>query len=235
MSTDTFNIILIIGVILLILEIAFFNGGLIFSVIFSSVLIYFGWKKYKKFWAKIMFWIGAISLFFTVLNMMAVRFLIIAAVVLFIRHYYRSKSEPERIEPVIMEEEFPDTEGKPLIKQKFFGSEATPDRPYKWRDINIQGGIGDRIVDLSNTVLPQDEAVISIRHFVGNVLIYIPYEVEVSIHHSAIFGRAGIFQYRNKKLMNQVVSFQTPSYTLNKPRIKIITSIASGDLEVKRI
>ncbi|MFC7319497.1 cell wall-active antibiotics response protein LiaF [Halobacillus campisalis] len=234
MSTDTVNIILLIGAALLVLEVAFFNGGLIFSVIFSGVLLYFGWKNYKKLIWKIVFWIGAVSLFVTVINMMAVRFLIIAVLVLLIRHYYRSKNEPERIEPVFYED-IPESELDPIVKQKFFGDESTPERSYKWRDINVQGGFGDRVVDLSNTVLPQDEAVISIRHFIGDVNIYVPYEVEVSIQHSAIFGRAAIFQFRNRKLMNQVIDYKTPDYAVKKPRVKIITSILSGDLEVKRI
>ncbi|MFG6147187.1 cell wall-active antibiotics response protein LiaF [Halobacillus sp. B23F22_1] len=234
MSTDTVNIILLIGAILLVLEVAFFNGGLIVSVVFSGLLIYFGWKSYKKLWAKVIFWIGAISLFATIINMMAVRFLIIAALVLAIRHYYRSKNAPERIEPVIYEE-MESSGGEPVLRQKFFGDDSTPDRAYKWQDINIHGGFGERIVDLSNTVLPNDEAVISIRHFVGNLYIYVPYEVEVSIQHSAILGRSTIFQYRNTKLINQTVSYQTSDYVLRKPRVKIVTSLGSGDIEVKRI
>ncbi|WP_101842259.1 cell wall-active antibiotics response protein LiaF [Halobacillus sp. Marseille-P3879] len=234
MSTDTVNIILLIGAVLLVMEVVFFNGGLIFSVAFSSVLIYLGWRRYNRLWAKIIFWIGAASLFITVINMMAVRFLIVAALVMLILHYYRSKDDPARIEPVVFEDvELNSSE--PVLKQKFFGNEATPDRAYKWYDINIHGGFGERIVDLSNTVLPNDEAVISIRHFVGSLYIYVPYEVEVSVQHSAVLGRATIFQYRNTKLMNQTISYQTPNYSTRKPRVKIVTSIGSGNIEVKRI
>ncbi|CDQ18690.1 lia operon protein LiaF [Halobacillus karajensis] len=235
LSTDTINTILIIGVILLVVEIVFFNGGLVFSVLFSGVLMYIGWKNYRPLWRKVLFWIGLISLIFTILSMIAVRFLVIAMIIVFLLHYFKTRENPDRIRPEIMDnyQEMPDQD--PVLKQKFFGDESTPNKSYEWKDINIHGGIGNRIVDLSQTVLPHDEAVISIRHFVGNLTVYIPYEVEVSIHHSALIGRASIFQYKKSKVLNQVLSYQTGGYRSEKPRVKIITSMVSGDLEVKRI
>ncbi|MGV2621150.1 UNVERIFIED_CONTAM: cell wall-active antibiotics response protein LiaF [Halobacillus marinus] len=234
-KTDTINLILFIGVILLIVEIAFFNGGLVFTLFFAGILTYVGKKKYRRMWGRVCFWLGIIILVFTVLSMIAVRFLIVAVLFLFVRYYWKSRKEPERIEPEIIDnyQEFPYQE--PLLKQKFFGDQETPDRSYGWRDVNIQGGFGDRIIDLSQTVLPGDEAVISIRHFIGNLIVYVPYEVEVSIHHSALVGRATVFQYKNTKVLNQVLSYETENYRSTRPRVKIITSNVSGDLEVKRV
>src|SRR5699024_9587478 len=196
LSTDTLNWIIIIGVLLLILEIAFFSGGLIFSALFSGVLIYVGWKHFDQVWGKVLFWVGIISIVFSILNMMAVRFVIIAGIVLFIVHYSKSKDDAKRIEPVISEDveqpSEPILKVKPLFHHKYYGDDKTPNTAYSWSDINIHGGLGDRIIDLSNTVLPDDTAVISIRHLLGNIEIYVPYEVEVQIHHSALFGRAYI-------------------------------------------
>ena len=234
LSTDTINTILIIGVILLLVEVVFFEGGLVFSVLFSGLMLYIGWKKYRKLWGKVFFWIGLITLVFTILSMIAVRFLIVAVIFLFVRDYFKSRQNAERVTPEILEEELPHHQ-EPLLQQKFFGNQSTRDQSYQWSDINIHGGLGDRIIDLSQTVLPRDEAVISIRHLVGNIVIYVPYEVEVTIHHSAVIGRAAIFQYRKSKLFNQVVSYQTPGYSTARPRVKIITSLLSGDVEVKRI
>ena len=235
LSTNTINTILIIGVVLLVVEIVFFNGGLVFSVLFSGVLIYIGWKNYKPLWRKVLFWVGVISLVFTILSMIAVRFLIVAMILIFLMNYFKSREKPERLEPEIIDrrQEIPDHE--PLLKQKFFGDETTPNRSYEWNDVNIHGGFGDRIIDLSHTVLPHDEAVISIRHLVGNITVYVPYEVEVNIHHSALIGRVSVFQYKKTKVLNQVLSYQTENYRSTKPRVKILTSMVSGDLEVKRV
>lgn len=91
------------------------------------------------------------------------------------------------------------------------------------------------LLDLSNTVLPNDTAVISIRHVIGNIEIYVPYEVEVSIHHSSVFGKAHILGKHHLKLMNKSIHYQTANYDTAYPRVKIITSLFSGDIEVKRI
>ena len=239
LSTDILNWIIIIGVILFIIELSFFNGGLIILAIFSGLLIYIGWKKFTQLWGKIVFWIGVISLLLSVLNMMAVRFLIVVAIVLFIVHYLKSKEEAEHLFPKFSPHDEavgePIFQVKPLFHHRVFGDEKTSERAYSWRDINIHGGFGDRIIDLSNTVLPDDTAVISVRHILGNLEIYVPYEVEVSIHHSSIFGKATILGNPPLQLLNETLSYQTEGYNSNYPRVKIITSLVSGDIEVKRI
>ena len=238
-TTDHFNWIIIIGVILFIIEISFFGGGVIFSAFFSGIIVYIGWKWYYRLWGKILLWIGIISLVFSVLNMMAIRFFIVAGIVLFIIHYYKSKKEPERIQPEskasFSEEQLERIQVKPVFTQRLFGNQETSDHAFPWRDINIHGFFGDRIIDLSNTVLPDDTAVISIRHVIGDIEIHVPYEVEVSIHHSSIIGRAVIFGEYHADLVNQMISYKTPNYDTASIRVKIITSLISGDIEVKRI
>lgn len=237
LSTDTLNWILIIGVVLFIIEIAFFGGGMIISALFCGLFIYVGWKRFYRLWGKIFFWIGVIGLAFAVFNMVAVRFLIIVFIILFIVNYSKSKKEAERIQPEITADPVQENiiKTKPMFDHQIFGDQQTEDQAYPWSDINIHGAFGDRIIDLSNTVLPDDTAIISIRHIIGNIVIYVPYEVEVSIHHSSVFGRADIFGTHHLKLMNQSVLYRTENYDSNYPRVKIVTSLLSGDIEVKRI
>ncbi|HLS60560.1 MAG TPA: cell wall-active antibiotics response protein LiaF [Virgibacillus sp.] len=240
LTTDRLNWILIIGVILFIIEIAFFQGGMIFSALFCGCMIYVGKKYFDHLWGKIVFWIGVIGFIFAILNTLAVRFLLVAIIVSFIIDYSKSKKEAVVIKPrfSVNEEGMSDAviSVKPLFKHKIFGDQFTDDAAYQWRDVNIHGGFGDRIIDLSNTVLPQDTAVISIRHIMGNIEIYVPYELEVSIHHSSIFGRAHLLGKHDMKLTNQSISYQTVHYgNTTLPRIKIVTSLFSGDIEVKRI
>ncbi|TFJ91811.1 cell wall-active antibiotics response protein LiaF [Lentibacillus salicampi] len=238
LSTDTFNWILIIGVILFVIEIAFFHGGAIVSALFSTAFVYVGWKNFTQLWGKILFWLGVVGLIFAILNMLAVRFLILAAIVIFLINYSKSKQEAEHIHPELTRDVVNADEVihvKPLFDHKIFGDQHTADTSYQWRDINIHGVFGDRIIDLSNTVLPNDTSVISIRHVVGNIIIYVPYEVEISVHHSSIFGRAHILGKHHRKLMNQSLLYQTENYDTTLPRVKIVTSLLSGDIEVKRI
>ncbi|HEY4601847.1 MAG TPA: cell wall-active antibiotics response protein LiaF [Cerasibacillus sp.] len=237
LSTDIFNWILIIGVILLIIEMSFFHGGMIVPALFSGAMVYFGWKNFSQLWGKVIFWIGLMTLFFELLNMLAVRFLIIVGILLFIYHYIIRKDDVTYIKPEPEERDSDELLLKiePLFDHQFFGEQRTSETPYKWRDINIHSAFGDRVIDLSNTFLPDDTAVISIRHLVGNIEIYVPYEVEVSIHHSSVFGRVNIFDYHHRKLVNQTIAYETEGYQTSYPRVKIITSVISGDIEVRRI
>ncbi|ALX47141.1 cell wall-active antibiotics response protein LiaF [Lentibacillus amyloliquefaciens] len=238
LSTDTFNWILIVGVILFVIEIAFFHGGMIVSAIFSGFLVYIGWKKFTQLWGKILFWLGIVGLVFAILNMLAVRFLILAAIVIFLINYSKSKQEAEHIQPELPHDVV-DVDKviqlEPLFDHNIFGDQHTPNASYQWRDVNIHGVFGDRTIDLSNTVLPNDTAVISIRQMVGNIIIYVPYEVELSVHHSSVFGRVHILGKHHWKLMNQSLLYQTENYDTTFPRVKVVTSLFSGDIEVRRI
>jgi len=236
--TDTFNWILIIGLILLIFEIIFFHGGALFQVFFSALFLYIGWKNFYKLWGKILFWIFLISFIFSLFNILAVRFLIVTVLVLWILDYAKKKKEDEFITPTLPGEEVKQgtiIQMEPLFDHTLFEDQKTEETAYGWRDINIHSVFGDKIIDLTNTVLPNDTAVISMRHFMGNIEIYVPYEVEVSIHHSSVFGRAHILGEHHWKLMNKSLFYQTENYGRSFPRVKIITSIFSGDIEVKRI
>lgn len=242
-STDSFNWILLIGVSLLFIELIFFKSGLVFALFFLGFITYIGKKNYHHLLGKILFWLGIISIFFNVISMIAIRFFVIAAIVLFFIHYKRSKEEPEVIKPSmssnyanmsLLSSDEPLIKRKSLFQNTFFGNLETSETPYQWKDINIHGGIGDRVIDLSNTVLP-DEPIISIRHMIGNITIYVPYEVEVHIHHSSVIGRATFFGRRHRSLMNEILIYETENYRENVPRVKIITSLLSGDIEVKRV
>ncbi|WP_156288462.1 cell wall-active antibiotics response protein LiaF [Oceanobacillus salinisoli] len=237
-QTDTLNWILIIGVVLLVFEFIFFQGGSLIHALFSAIFIYIGWKNFHKLWGKILFWIFLISFIFSVFNILAVRFLIAAILVLWILEYARNKKEVEFIAPTPSASEIKQgtiIEMEPLFDHKWFEDQKTDDTAYGWRDINIHSVYGDKVIDLSNTVLPNDTAVISIRHVMGKIEVHVPYEVEVSIHHSSVFGRAHIFGKHHWKLMNKSLLYQTENYDTTFPRVKIITSVFSGDIEVKRI
>lgn len=240
LSTNTFNRIILTGLVLFLLEILLFNKGLLGTAIFFGVVAYIGWKQYKHMWAKMVFWVGIVIVFFTLINTIAVRFIVVITVALFVWDYVKSRNYEQHMMPTpyIQDEaqrEEVIIEMNPLFKQTIYGDQQTSHQAYVWNDINIHGGIGTRFIDLSNTVLPHDTAVISIRHTIGNIIIYIPYETEFMIHHSAVFGNAFILHKEYGNLLNQQLSFKTAHYDNQHPRIKIITSVLSGDIEVRRI
>lgn len=204
-----------------------------------GLFIFWGWKNYRTTWGKVLFWIGVVFLGITILNMIAVRFLVVAFIVLFIIDYSKTKNssyiKPDITDDVIDHQEEPLVQMNPLLNQLLYGDEQTKTHAYQWHDITIHGGIGNRVIDISNTVLPNDTAVINIRHGIGNITIYIPYDIDFMIHHSAIFGRAYILHKRHFQLLNQQLSYKTEHYDQANTKVKIITSLLSGNIEVKRI
>ncbi|OCA83091.1 cell wall-active antibiotics response protein [Bacillus sp. FJAT-27225] len=239
MTGDNMGWLIIAGAIVLLLEIAFFNSGLLFSIFLSGAMIYLGRKKrHSKFW-RLLFWVGIVILVTSIINMMTFKLILIAILIFVLTQFMQSKKAPKQLKPEISPSAA--MPGKPLIRTRplfenvIFGSQKTPDGVYDWNDINIQTGIGDTVIDLSYTLLPKGESVIFIRNLVGNVRILVPYELEVSIHHSVIAGSTTVFEHEEPKVFNQVLQMRTADYEIASQKVKICTSLIVGNLEVTRI
>lgn len=221
------------------LEVLFFRGGLIITAILLGFATYYGHRNRTQNWGKILFWVGILGLALTILNMLAVRFLVLVFIVLFLIDYAKNKNQtyviPKQIKGETIIEDEVLVEIHPMFNFMLRGKQSTAQSSYEWRDINIFSGIGDKVIDLSQSITQDDTSIISIRHGIGNIIIYIPYDTEFMIHHSAIFGRAYILNKRHEQLINQQLSYQTENYIHAQTRVKIVTSVISGNIEVKRI
>jgi lia operon protein LiaF len=238
MKSDYLNKAVLFGIVVLLLEVSFFNRGVIFSLLVALGMVYIGRKRMPRSSGKLFFWSGIAFFTISVFNMMTFKFLLLAILIHLIIQYFQSKKDPKVIQPVIKKEEKESEiliEKKPIFDSSLFGDRKTPDHVYEWNDINIQSLLGDTTIDLSYTVLPKGETVIFIRNFIGNVQLLIPYDIEVSVNHSSIAGKAHIFQYEGDKQFNQSVQYQTEGYDHAEQRVKIFTSLLVGDFEVKRV
>lgn len=232
--------LVVIGVVVLLLEILFFNSGLIFSLLFAGAMIYYGRKKAGKKGGKFLFIAGIIFLIISVFSMMTFKFLLFAILLHLIIQYSNSKKNPNKITLDIKKSEQAEQEEtliktKPLFENIFFGQQKTPSSVYEWNDINIQSGIGDTIIDLSYTVLPKGETIIFIRNIIGNIQIQIPYEIEVSVQHSCVVGSTNVFENQQGQVFNQAFQLKTAGYEQAEQKVKIFTSLLVGNLEVSRI
>ena len=227
-------------VIILLIEITFFNSGLLFSAFSSAVFTYFGIKKYERTIGKIFLGIGGVMAIVTVINMVTFKLLLLGLLIFYAYQYYEAKKKPVVHTATFVKEDSVFTaeqlHSKPLLfKNAFLAGQSTSNNVYEWEDINVQGGIGDFIIDLSNTVLPKGESVICIRNLIGGIRIHVPYEIEVEVLHSVIFGSSKILENPLQRSINQNLHFYTSNYEQSDQKIKIVTNILVGDLEVKRI
>ena len=243
MKTEYMSWIFLIGIVLLLVELLY-DGGLLFSLAFSIGCMLIGKKYFSKVIGKILLIIGIITTLTTVFHMMVFRFFLMAIFVYLLLLYYQSKKNPKWVKPILTEPKEQQKECVQerllkmdcLLRNKWFGQQRTSDAVYEWNDINIQNGIGNIVIDLSQTILPKGNAVISIRSFVGNMQILVPYGVEVFIHHSVIAGRTRIFENRlEDQFFNQVISYKTLGFDEAKQKVHITTTVIVGDLEVRRV
>lgn len=239
-KNDYIGWMVIIGVIILVMEILFFNSGLIFSLFISGGMIYLGRKRAGKKMGKILFIGGIIFFALSLFNMMTFKFLLVAILLHFFIQFLNAKKNPKKISPeIISSEPSPQEEAmirtEPLFENIVLGQQKTPTGAYEWNDVNIQAGIGDTIIDLSFTMLPKGETVIFIRNLIGNIQILVPYDIDVSIQHSCIVGSSTVFEVHDSKLFNRVLHLKTPGYETAEHKVKIFTSLVVGNLEVSRI
>ena len=233
--------IVLIGAFFLVLDLFFFNRGLIFSLTVAIGMIYIGKKRMPKKTGKSLYWLGLFFLVMNMLGMLSIRFVIIAFLCILIFQYASRRKKEKMIQPIIKEREEVHKEQETIIKEKallqnrLFGRMQTPDHVYEWNDVNIQAGIGDTVIDLSDTVLPKGETIIFIRNVIGKVTVMIPYDVEVNINHSVFYGSAKILDFYQSSLMNCCINIETNDYEGADQKVKIFTSIMIGDLEVKRV
>jgi lia operon protein LiaF len=236
---DFVSWMLLIACLLLILEAVFNGGGIVFTLLVCGALIYFGRQRMPKRSGKILFWAGIIILLISVLNLFAFKFLLVAIIFYIITQFYQSKQSPTFIKPELknrVDEACSDYyEKEPLLKNIGFGRQQTPDHVYEWSDINIQCGVGDSVIDLSHTILPKAESVIFIRGLIGNISIQVPYEMEVAVNHSVFAGSTSIFDHHEPNMFNRTLSYRTKDYKDTEKKVKIVTSLIAGSLEVKRV
>lgn len=236
-KSDYLSFIIFMGAFIFILEILFFNTGLVFSFLFSGFLMYIGKKKWHWLIGKVLFVIGLLSILISIFNTMTFHFLIVATVLYVVYQYFQAKKHPVKLNPEVVpaRQESVIRQPQKWFKNKLFGAQKTPDHSYTWDDVNIQCGISDTTIDLSYTVLPKGEATIFIRNVIGNIQILVPYEVELSVQHSVMVGSTNILEHEEKSIFNQTVHFHTENYKEATQKVKIVTSIFVGSLEVKRI
>ena len=166
----------------------------------------------------------------------------LAIFVYWLIQFYQTKKTPQTVIPIIKEptpSAFTKEENlitrEPLFKNMMFGEQKTVEHTYEWNDVNIQTGVGDTVIDLSYTVLPKGETVIFIRNLIGNIQILVPYDVEISVHHSVLVGSVHVLDFQGSRQFNQNIHVQTANYDKQEQKIHIFTSLIVGNLEVRRI
>ncbi len=213
---------------LIFVEAAFFGNGSVFLVLLGIGLIYYGNKNSTKY-RKSYFWTGFLLISISILSMWSLRMLILAAAVYLLLRLWKGEEWQQEVPlkgPI----------DKGLIQNKFFSAQATPIESYEWKDIHVQGFIGDLLIDVTQTVLPKRASLVSIRQGFGRVRLIVPYEVPVRIYYSTVFGDARFFNGDKQRLWYGSVQIQDGYEHIEDAKSELIVSVTTwmGDVEVIR-
>ncbi|MBF0780730.1 MULTISPECIES: cell wall-active antibiotics response protein LiaF [unclassified Granulicatella] len=105
---------------------------------------------------------------------------------------------------------------------------------YEWDDIHLMSWFGDTTIHLGNTILPEETSIIVIHKLIGDVRIIVPLGVGVSLNHSTIRGHV-LFEKEHHFLKHEQLSIYSENYIAARRRIKIVTSVYVGNVEVIHI
>ncbi|WP_163539965.1 cell wall-active antibiotics response protein LiaF [Gracilibacillus sp. YIM 98692] len=233
-NVDWIQLSIIAVVVVFLIEIIFMDSGLLFLVVLASIALYFGRRSYHKVTGKTIFWGGVFFLFITLIDTFAIRLLLLTVIAYFLWNWYQKKQHPAKQIPPSIDVTEETIQQDQFFQSKWFAQYHTTENAFAWEDMNMQSGIGDVKIDLNNTMLPTGESVIVFRHLFGNVQVIIPYDVEASIHHSVVFGDIYVFDHQERNAFNRTIRLQTKGYHASSQKVKIVTQVVAGKLEVKR-
>ncbi|WP_134685677.1 cell wall-active antibiotics response protein LiaF [Brevibacillus migulae] len=105
---------------------------------------------------------------------------------------------------------------------------------FELSNMHVWHGIGNVVIDLSRAVIQEEEAQISIKGWVGDITIYVPVDLPVSVGAEVMVGDLGIFGHHQGGL-NRCVSMRSDSYDSASQKVALNISLLIGDIEVKYI
>ncbi|EOT44204.1 hypothetical protein I568_00857 [Enterococcus columbae DSM 7374 = ATCC 51263] len=205
----------------------------------SLFLHYTRRKKVKNI--NLLLWIGCVFIFISLINSYAF-WLILIFNVLFLAlkgfefadidfsslFFWRKK------QIIMVATKEPEKQPEPITRQKYFGSQIIGNQVYAWDDINLSVLAGDTIIDLGNTLLPKKQNIILLRKGFGRTRILVPQGIGLEIQHVAFRGDLHVDNTVYALNQEQIIIHET-LYTESERKLKIISNVFIGDVEVIRI
>ncbi|GEN55559.1 transporter [Halolactibacillus alkaliphilus] len=214
-------------------ELIFIQTSTFIWLMISTVITYIAWQHSYRSEGKVAFWIGIGMVGVTLINTSLFKFGLFVVLSIWIIRTYHQKQHVTYHQP-----QFPDSSHLKhetvLLVNKWFGKQTTPKTGYRFQDINIQTAIGETVIDLTATILPKGEPIVTVNQWIGKIVIIVPYDVEVNLHHSVLAGSINLLGYQDARMTNRTLHVVTQDYHTATRRIKLHTTLWFGEIEVRR-
>lgn len=105
---------------------------------------------------------------------------------------------------------------------------------FELSQMSIWHGIGNVVIDLSRAVIQGEEAMIAINGWIGDITVYVPVDLPVSVTAEVKVGDLGVLGHHQGGL-NRSVSLQSDAYNTATPKVQLNICLILGDIDVKYI
>ncbi|SEN46015.1 cell wall-active antibiotics response protein LiaF [Lihuaxuella thermophila] len=112
-----------------------------------------------------------------------------------------------------------------------YASHSLLHQPFEMKDAIWAWVAGEIQIDLSQAILWEGENTIVVSGLMGDVNIYVPSDLEVSVSTSVVFGQVKLFGEKVEKTVRTHV--QTEAYPRSSRKVKICLSFLFGDVDVR--
>lgn len=105
---------------------------------------------------------------------------------------------------------------------------------FELSQLHVWHGIGDVIIDLSRAMLVQEEAVLIVEGWVGDVTIYVPVDLPVSVSAEVSVGDLEVLGHRQGGISRSLM-MRSDHYENGMNKVNLHISLLVGDIKVKYI
>lgn len=119
----------------------------------------------------------------------------------------------------------------PKVRHSLIGNLYLTASRWELTDMNIWYGIGEVKIDLSRAHIPDKETVLIINGWIGDIDIYVPYDLELAFSAHVNVGDIDVFGNKEGGI-NRHVSMETAHYRNASRRVRVIGNLIIGDVDV---
>jgi lia operon protein LiaF len=105
---------------------------------------------------------------------------------------------------------------------------------FELSHLHIWHGVGNVVIDLSRAMIVQEEALLVVDGWVGDVTIYVPVDLPVAVSAEVSIGDLEVFGHRQGGL-NRSVTIRSEHYEQAAQKVTLNISLIVGDIDVKYI
>ena len=100
--------------------------------------------------------------------------------------------------------------------------------------LQIWHGIGNVVIDLSRAILLREEAVLSVEGWIGDVTVYVPVDLPVSVTAEVSVGDLEVFGHRQGGISRSII-IRSENFDPDAQHVLLQISLLIGDVKVKYI